>query len=70
MILVVISYSGFNGTVDVYPKYEPESSSDKITNLGNMTLEGGTDLEVLVTIYAVKGGHVTVYFNSSTSEIE
>lgn len=37
-----------------------------------MTLEGGgTDgmLNISLTIQAIRGGHVTVYFNTSASEI-
>lgn len=57
----------YNGTVEIFPLYEPASSSDKITSIGNLTLEGGRDAGINVTLllHAVKGGHVTIYFNAT-----
>ncbi|XP_046439520.1 cystinosin-like [Daphnia pulex] len=67
---VVLSLSGFNDSVEIYPLYEPASAAEKITNLGNLTLYGNPDgLNLSLTIHAVHGGHVTVYFNATTSAI-
>ncbi|XP_057374096.1 cystinosin-like [Daphnia carinata] len=67
---VVLSLSGFNHSVEIYPLYEPGSAAEKITNLGNVTLYGNPEgLNVSLTIHAVRGGHVTVYFNATTPAI-
>lgn len=58
--------SGFNDSVEIYPLYEPFDAAEKITNLGNLTLDGSREgLNVTLTIHALRGGHVTVYFNAS-----
>lgn len=57
--------------MEIYPLYEPADAADKITNLGNLTLDGNRDgLNVSLTIHAVRGGHVTVYFNATSSAIK
>ncbi|KAK4016028.1 cystinosin [Daphnia magna] len=67
---VVLSLSGFNDPVEIYPLYEPVNAAEKITNLGNLTLYGNPEgLNVSLTIHAVRGGHVTVYFNATTPAI-
>lgn len=63
--------SGFNDPVEIYPLYEPVNAAEKITNLGNLTLYGNPEgLNVSLTIHAVRGGHVTVYFNATTPAIK
>ena len=57
--------------MEIFPHYEPSNSAYKITNIGNLTVEGNPEgLNVTVNIHAVLGGHVTVYFNTSSSDIE
>jgi hypothetical protein len=71
MTCIVFFISGFNDSVEIYPLYEPASAAEKITNLGNLTLYGNPDgLNLSLTIHAVHGGHVTVYFNATTPAIK
>lgn len=68
---IFFGFSGFNDSVEIYPLYEPVSAAEKITNLGNLTLYGNPEgLNLSLTIHAVRGGHVTVYFNSTTPAIK
>lgn len=56
----------------IFPLYEPNSASDKITHLGNITIQGDESNEVRfnLSIHAMLGGHVTVYWNTSDPEIK
>ena len=63
--------SGFNESVKIYPMYEPSDAAEKINNLGNLTLDGSDEgVNINLTIHAVRGGHVTVYFNSTSPAVK
>jgi len=56
--------------VKLFPAYEPPSAADKISRLGNMTISGRNEtVNFTVSIRAIRGGHVTVYWNASPPEI-
>lgn len=51
--------------------YEPSDAAEKINNLGNLTLDGSDEgVNINLTIHAVRGGHVTVYFNSTSPAVK
>jgi len=69
---ISLMLSPCNETVLIYPLYEPHSASDKITHLGNVTIQGDAVSKVNfnLSIHAMLGGHVTVYWNTSDPGIE
>ena len=62
----------YNETVLIFPLYEPRSAIDKITPLGNVTIQGdeANGVTFNLSIHAMMGGHVTVYWNTSDPDIK
>ncbi len=54
----------------LFPHYEPPSAAQKIVALGNVTVDGrGRPVNVSVSIHALRGGHVTVSWNTTPDRI-
>lgn len=69
--MVCFPCSASEGKVEIFPCYEPPNAADKITKLGNITIDSVREaVNFSVAIHAVRGGHVTVFWNASKSGIE
>jgi len=68
---VTLTLTPYNETVSIVPLYEPPSAHVKITPLGDVTVRGDEEKDVSfnLSIHAMRGGHVTVYWNTSVPEI-